>query len=84
MSSSTSSTQRNLLYIGVALNAFTAFKHTQLGFSYVFPRLNAAFGPGDAAAFAAKMNFLMFSTACIGTGKPPQEKTDIQKGEAPG
>jgi hypothetical protein len=73
--------QRNLLYVSVALNAFTIFKHTHFGFSDVFPRLNAAFGPSDATAFSARMNYLMFSTGCIGTGKlPGNKKRCIQKG----
>ena len=67
-SSSTSSTRRNLLYVGVALNAFTVYKHTQLGYSKLFPPLNAALGPDNAAAFVARMCFLLFSTACVSTG----------------
>jgi hypothetical protein len=69
-SSSTSSTRRNLLYLGAALNAFTAYKHTQLGYAKLFPRLNAALGPDTAAAFIARMCFLLFSTTCVSTGKP--------------
>ena len=69
-SSSTSSTSRNLLYVGVALNAFTVYKHTQLGYSKLFPPLNAALGPDSATAFVARMCFLLFSTACVSTGMP--------------
>jgi hypothetical protein len=71
MSSPLTSTQRNLLYVGVALNAFAVFKHTQIGFSQAFPRLNAALGPGSATAFTARMIYLMLSTWWVGTGKLP-------------
>jgi hypothetical protein len=74
MTSTTVSTRRNLLYLGVALNAFTIFKHTQIGFSRIFPRLDSALGTGDATAFAARMCYLIFSTGCFGTGEPPRMK----------
>jgi hypothetical protein len=80
-SSLSSSTQRNLLYVGVALNAFTIFKHSQIGFSHVFPRLNAALGAGTTTAFSARMIYLMFSNWCVGTGKlatiPHKERNRI-------
>ena len=59
-----------MLYVGVALNAFTVYKHTQLGYSKIFPRLNAALGSDNTAAFVARMCFLLFSTACVSTGMP--------------
>jgi hypothetical protein len=83
MPSTTFSTRRNLLYVGVALNAFTIFKHTQIGFSRIFPRLDSALGPGDVTAFSARMCYLIFSTGCVGTGEPPKnKKKDVQQVEA--
>ncbi|KAF7921520.1 uncharacterized protein EAE97_011309 [Botrytis byssoidea] len=60
---------RHLLYVCAGLSMFTAYKHTSLGFSELFPRIDRGLGSSEPlTAFSAKSNFLQVgaSWALIG------------------
>jgi hypothetical protein len=59
----------NLLYVGVALSVFAAYKHTQICIDEVFPQLDTVMDPSDPVAFSAKSNYLQSSAGYIGIGK---------------
>ncbi|TGO54667.1 hypothetical protein BELL_1500g00020 [Botrytis elliptica] len=50
---------RHLLYVCAGLSTFTAYKHTSLGFSNLFPKIDRGLGSSEPlTAFSAKSNFL--------------------------
>ncbi|KAF7852864.1 uncharacterized protein EAF02_012094 [Botrytis sinoallii] len=60
---------RHLLYVCAGLSTFTAYKHTSLGFSDLFPKIDRGLGSSELlTAFSAKSNFLQVgaSWALIG------------------
>jgi hypothetical protein len=61
--------QRNLLYAGAALSAFTVFKHTEVCINDIFPQLDNAIGPTHPLAFSTKCNYLQTSIAFASMGK---------------
>jgi hypothetical protein len=56
----------NILYVGVALSLFAAYKHTQICIDDVFPQLDRVMGPSDPVNFSAKSNYLQASAGYIG------------------
>ncbi|APA15914.1 hypothetical protein sscle_15g106840 [Sclerotinia sclerotiorum 1980 UF-70] len=56
-------TSKRILYTCAGLSAFSVYKHTSLGFSELFPKLDRGLGHELPAAFSAKSNFLQVGAA---------------------
>ncbi|KAG4412670.1 hypothetical protein IFR04_014211 [Cadophora malorum] len=54
---------QRILYASAGLSAFAIFKHTQLAFTELFPRLDRGTGIERLALFAVKSNFLQVGAA---------------------
>ena len=62
---------QRILYASAGLSAFAVFKHTQLAFTELFPRLDRGTGIERLALFAVKSNFLQVGAAWAFIGKAP-------------